>query len=421
MDDSLAWNALSLDQQLNVQCDLLAKEAVTRVAERMCNGIDDIDVSSQFLPGERSAILIDGIKQTSDPGPTLRLMLGRASAKSFLCSKKGWTEDQFEEVDWLSLHRTLEGKTPGYRIWLTKQHSNFCATGVQMKRWFGQSDDRCPNCLMAAERADHLCRCPSEERTTLLRDNTAELVKWMEKSDNTYHEIVYWVPKYILCRGTIPFADLGPMSPRMMKLALSQDVIGWHNFMEGRISKQFSSLQRAHISTSETRLTVHSWTRQFISHILQITHSQWLFRNFAIHDASAGLLRTNDQSHTAALIEGLMQTPSSQVPSESRFLLEFDTNGLLTSARDTQHYWIAAVTAALSSRITPGTRTIPSRRSLGVNEVIRQIRENARNRIIEPEWVQRDSSITGRSVIANRPIHEASSLHHGSRKKHKPD
>ncbi len=83
-----------------------------------------------------------------------------------------------------------------------------------------------------------------------------------------------------------------------------------------------------------------------------------------------------------------MQTPPMQLPSESRFLLEFDTNGLLTSARDTQHYWIAAVKAALSSRITIATRTIPSRRSLGVNDIIRQIRENAQSRIVKQDWIQ---------------------------------
>ncbi len=338
-----------------------------------------------------SAVLIDGIKQTSDPGPAIRLHLGRAAAKNFLCSTKGWTAEQFEEVDWDSLHTTLEGKPPGYRIWLTKQHSNFCASGVQMKRWFGRSDDRCPNCLMPAERADHLCRCPNEERTALLWDGTTELETWMAKSENTNHEILYWVPKYILCRGTVLFADLGPMSPRMMDIALSQDLIGWRNFMEGRVSKLFGSLQRAHIISSGTQITVHSWTRQFISHILHITHSQWLFHNFAIHDASVGLLHTNNKAHTAALIAGLMETRPSQLPSESRFLLEFDTDGLLRSARDTQHYWIAAVEAALSSRFNSISQpTRPSRRSLGVAEIIRQIREDTTFRIVEQGWVQRD-------------------------------
>ncbi len=100
MDDSTAWELLSLEQQLNVQCDLLAKEAVIRFTQQMCNEIEDLDLSSQFLPGERSAILIDGIKQTTDPCLAIRLLLGNISAKKFLCSKNGWNEEQFNEVDW---------------------------------------------------------------------------------------------------------------------------------------------------------------------------------------------------------------------------------------------------------------------------------------------------------------------------------
>ncbi len=350
MDDSTAWDLLSLEQQLNVQCDLLAKDAVTQLAHRMCHGEWDIDVTAQFLPGEHTAIVVNGIKQTSDPGPAIHLLLGREQAKTFLCSKKGWTEEQFEEVDWLALHKALQGKPPGYRTWLTKQHSNFCATGVNMRWWFGHTDNRCPNCLMPAERADHLCRCPDAERTSLLRDNTSKLETWMKTSDNTHPKILYWVPKYILCQDTILFSDLGPMSTRMMRVATSQDNIGWRNFMEGPISKEFGLLQRAHISLSETHLSIHMWTRKFILQILHITHSQWLFRNFTLHDLSAGLLRTNDKLQTAALISGLMLTRPSQLPPESQFLLEFDMDRLLKSDRDTQHYWIAAVEAALVSR-----------------------------------------------------------------------
>lgn len=295
-----------------------------------------------------------------------------------------------------------------------------------MKRWFGSDDDRCPNCLSPAERADHLCRCPSSERTQLLHDNTAELETWMKLNDNTYHELSYLIPKYILCRGTVQFADLGSMSPKMMEAAKSQDKIGWRNFMEGRMSKHFFTIQRSHISHSTTLLTLRSWSRKFISSVLQITHSQWLFRNFALHDASAGLLQTKERAHTAAMIESLMQLRPSQVPSDSRFLLEFDTEGLLKSNTETQHYWIAAMEASIyagSGRRTTEHRIWDGRSlrtKLGATGIIRQIREEAKLRLVEHGWIQQDTSLTS-SVCTLRPTHEAASLHHGSRKKHKPD
>ena len=68
----------------------------------------------------------------------------------------------------------------------------------------------------------------------------ADLGEWMPKNDATNREIAYWVPKYILFRGTRKFEDLGMMSPHMKELAKSQDIIAWRNFMEGRISKKFT-------------------------------------------------------------------------------------------------------------------------------------------------------------------------------------
>ena len=427
MDDKCAWDDLSIEQQLNVECDTLAKQAVAAAIRRMCESSREVDISSQLLPGERCAIIVQGIKQTSDPGPAVRLAEGTSRAKSFFTMKKGWSPEQFHNVAWDALDDMLHTKPPGYRIWLTKQQSGFCATGVQMKRWFGAENDRCPNCLSPAERADHLCRCPSEERTQLLHDSTADLEKWMRLDDNTYHEILYLVPKYILCRGTIRFADLGSMSPTMMEAAKSQDVIGWRNFMEGRISKRFFTIQHSHISTSHTTMTLRGWSRKFISLVLQITHSQWLFRNFSLHDTSTGLLRTRERAHTGAMIDSLMELRPVRLPPESRFLLEFDTEGLHKSNTDTQHYWIAAVEASIhagatrtstSHRMWDG-RTLRAR--LGASKIIKQIREEAKLRVSAQGWVQQDSSITSTSPGVRRPTHEAAALHHGSRKKHKPD
>lgn len=211
---------------------------------------------------EKSAIFINGSKLTSDISEPTRYAVSRIKAKQFLVSHKHWTPEQFEEVSWETLDRVLSGKPPGFRIWLSKQHSNFCATRVQMKRWFAADDDRCPSCLLGKERADHLCRCPNEERTQLLRENTNELEEWMTQHDNTHHKLLYWIPKYILCHGQVRFQDLGPMSRRMMEIAKSQDTIGWRNFMEGRVSRRIATLQQQHLISSSSRLSTQSWMKQ---------------------------------------------------------------------------------------------------------------------------------------------------------------
>lgn len=265
----------------------------------------------------------------------------------------------------------------------------------------------------------------------LLKDNTDELEQWMLSHDNTYHELAYLIPKYILCRGTVKFCDLGPMSPRMMTIALSQDTIGWRNFMEGRVSRHIYTLQRAHLLTSSSHLTAHNWMKHFISKVLHITHSQWLFRNFMLHDSAAGYLRLKERATLAVQIDSLMSAQSSSIPEECRFLLEFDVDRLLQSDTNMQHYWVSAMEAALSaksniiSRSSASPSQQPSRKAWqsrwNASSVILQLRADNRSRIIPSTWVWTSSSVTHPSSHYCRPAHMAAQLHHKSNKKHKPD
>ena len=76
--------------------------------------------------------------------------------------------------------------------------------------------------------------------------------------------------------------------------------------MEGRISRQFLHVQFCHLIHARSRITAEAWTQTFISKILHITHSQWIFRNFMIHGKTHGLLRLKEQQAVIIHIEELM-------------------------------------------------------------------------------------------------------------------
>ncbi len=183
-----------------------------------------------------------------------------------------------------------------YRIWLSKQHSNFCATARNMKRVGHSDDDRCPSCWKRRERANHLCRCPSQVRTQLFLDNVDELEKWLTAEDRTCPELAYWTIKYILGRDSLTFAELGSMSTQVQEVADSQDMIGWRNLLEGRVSNKFYTVQQLHLSTTESRMNGDEWMHGFISRLINISHSQWLLRNFTLHDRQHGFKRVKDKT-----------------------------------------------------------------------------------------------------------------------------
>ena len=79
--------------------------------------------------------------------------------------------------------------------------------------------------------------------------------------------------------------------------------------------------------------------RGFITHLIHISHSQWLFRNFTLHNRLHGGYRAlKDQAEVALRNEVLSHTDLDRIPEHSRFLLDIDTEQLAQSDFDTQSY-----------------------------------------------------------------------------------
>ena len=345
-DKRKLWHQLSLAAQLNVRCDEHAKAAVLR--SMTAEGTKRRE--SELLPREKAAVIIDGVKLTEDPAKAVRFALGEVEARRFYTTplKKGlgWTVRRFEQVDFRARDAALSGRSEGFGLWLCKQQSGFCATRHQMARIQDLLDDRCPNCLQAGERASHLNVCPDDGRRQLFADGVNQLQRWMETGNRTDPEIAYWVPKFLLLRGSTRFGSLGAMSTAMQRLANSQDEIGWRKMLEGMVSKEFREIQTAHCMLAPCAMNGDDWVKQFVGKLLLISHSQWIFRNYTLHERQRGFLALKAREQVLTDIRSLMDTDPDQVPASSRYLLELDFSQLVDSGHEEQAYWVVAVQAA---------------------------------------------------------------------------
>ena len=421
MDRMLKWDQLTLVQQLNCVCDTLAKRSVHTAIVRGYH-----DRPTQMLPKEDVALVIWGRKITGDISSHLRFHAGKELARKYLACrpKNKWTNDRFDSVDWEHLDLALNNKTDMYKIWRSKQHSGFCGTRVQVGRYSGDSspDERCPNCGRR-ETAGHLMLCPDESRTKLLGETVEDLITWMSRDDQTDPEILYWIPKYILTRGDKPLSMMGFMSPRFRALAASQDLIGWREFTEGHISTHFYEIQSFHLAMSSSYLNGEDWTKQFISKLMQITHSQWILRNFSLHDKKHGYLRNKKADKILHLITELSEVAPEEVPEDSRFLLEINFTELKNAHLETQTYWTLAMDAAIKAKALESARgarakrtrrrlntKIASRTKLGITAVEQQIRKDGMHRAssrLDAVWTQDTTQGTLDNLLKKRP-HPAS-------------
>ena len=82
----------------------------------------------------------------------------------------------------------------------------------------------------------------------LFHESMDLLDKWLSEDNRTHPELAFWIPKYLLFRGTIHFTDLGPMLPTLQRAAASQDIIGWIEFLHGKVSTEIADIQQAYCS-----------------------------------------------------------------------------------------------------------------------------------------------------------------------------
>jgi hypothetical protein len=184
--------------------------------------------------------------------------------------------------------------------------------------------------LKQHERAEHLCKCPSAARSNLLDKLVDDIIRWMSTDDSTTNpELLYLLPKYIRSRGSLSFTELGPMSSQMALLAASQDLIGWRNFMEGRLSSHFFTIQQNHLLSGMIQMNASDWVKKLVTKILHMTNAQWgLLWNFMLHNHTTGFLMVKHRVQLILKLDHLSRTQLHEEPGESKFLLEIDTNTL---------------------------------------------------------------------------------------------
>jgi hypothetical protein len=110
-------------------------------------------------------------------------------------------------------------------------------------------------------------------------------------------------------------------------------------------------------------MSVETWIKTFISHLLHITHSQWIYRNISLHHHRFGAIEHKERSELLLEIDILLETDPAEVAEESKFLLEIDFQQLQDSSTTEQSYWVHAMKAAVRA----GRRSRSPQRRLNPN------------------------------------------------------
>ena len=128
------------------------------------------------------------------------------------------------------------------------------------------------------------------------------------------------------------------MNTSLRQAAESQDHIGWIEFMHGKVSVEIGAIQRFHCTASPCHMNGTDWMKHFVSHILHISHSQWLYQNFTLHDNARRYLRLKERKYVLLEIEKLLDIDPANIPAESNFLLDMTFDGLYRLSFEKKSY-----------------------------------------------------------------------------------
>ena len=79
---------------------------------------------------------------------------------------------------------------------------------------------------------------------------------------------------------------------------------------------------------------------------MEVTHGQWLVRNFLIHDNVSGMLALERKEDLQIAIEEQQEMGLDGLSEEDRYLMEINLDYLETTSGEYQAYWLISVKAA---------------------------------------------------------------------------
>jgi hypothetical protein len=150
-------------------------------------------------------------------------------------------------------------------------------------------------------------------------------------ADNAMH-VKAVVTAYALGRGHVSCSDCAAGYPTIIQeFALSQDKIGWGNFMMGMVSSKLFSIQESHLQLCAPHQSPEKWATGLVTQLLLVTHAQWIYRCLLVHDCTSSMLITLHKTELLEEISIQLSMGAENLMDDNKYLLECNLLDLATT------------------------------------------------------------------------------------------
>ncbi len=177
------------------------------------------------------------------------------------------------------------------------------------------------------------------------------LERWLHDVD-TDPELADCIVEYLQRRGQESMEEtIQEMPRRFNAMGRSQDRIGWRRFLEGMILKKITGIQQQYYALNGSKMSLEKWSSRLITRLLEITHGQWVYWNFIVHNPVLGTIATARKEELLQEIERQRELGDKGLLEEDKYLAEINLEGLETTSGEQQHYWLLAIKTTRKAKI----------------------------------------------------------------------
>ncbi len=282
-DDNVSFDKLSQKAQLNCICNHTAKQ---RIMMDRTEGA----IPGQMFPLEPIGLFVRGKKMTSNTGGQICFWAKHQLARTFYNNWKILCHEQFDSVDWTSIHCTLHNLPRLFQVWAAKHVLSIAGTMSFLSHQDEQSP-LCPSCLNCRKTCKHVAKCPEVGHAQAFSQSASELELWLTKN-NAHPNLRSLLLRYLQGRGALSCykcATALNLPHIFQEFSQSQDVIGWDNFVMGMVSSKPLPIQSDFFLHSKSSSCATRWISGLITQLLQVTQTQWIYQCILVHDCTIGM------------------------------------------------------------------------------------------------------------------------------------
>jgi hypothetical protein len=313
-DAKVPFEKLSRSAQLNCEADKWAEEYLVRYPHMSF-------ITVPLLPTTGCQLHLPTGTITHDYRRALNLAATVPAMRDKLCSRNGWSGQDFESVHWIAHGRALHSLIR-HKVTLVKYLNDMIPVGKLANTYDPKYPASCPTCQEPIETRQHLWECQAPPRQDWRKQSGGQMVKLLSKLDTAPPlQQLYLSALDVLMRGT-PVESI-QVDPSVAEVADAQAQIGWSQILKGRMVKQWGEAQDTYLGKNKThRNNGDTWTTQVIIGWLTEWLKLWTSRNEDRHGRDRQTrLQAEDRQYLREL-ELFYEKHNGHVPRRLQYLFD---------------------------------------------------------------------------------------------------